>query len=358
MNGQGEDVVAGIRTPLSLSAMRRRLPAAYKELDRVRSILERHFREMQDLEFTIEEGRLYMLQCRTGKRSPHAAFRIARDLAKEGVISRAEAVSRLTPEDIERLFYPVLDPRVPRGELEKRLLATGIRAVPGAASGEVVLTARDAEEAAGAGRQVILVRRETSPEDVAGMHAAQGILTATGGKTSHAAVVARGWGKTCIVGCEALSIDPVSGTVRFGERSLRAGDRITLDGTEGKVYRGAVPLVRPELPEAYREVMSWTDAVRRLGVRANVDTPYDARKAVEMGAEGIGLCRTEHMFFDSEERRLAIREMILAQDTEARRRALARLLPFQRQDFEGIFEAMDGRPVTIRVIDPPLHEFP
>src|SRR3989454_981864 len=357
MNAQGEDVVAGIRTPLSLSEMRRRLPAVYKELDRVRSILERRFRDMQDLEFTIEEGRLYMLQCRTGKRSPRAAFRIARDMAREGLITRQEAVSRVTPADIERLFYPVLDPKVPRDELEGRLLATGIGAVPGAAAGDVVLTAREAEEAAGAGRQVVLVRRETSPEDVAGMHAAQGILTATGGKTSHAGVVARGWGRTCVVGCEALSIDMVSGTIRFGERSLRAGERITLDGTEGRVYRGAVPLVRPELPEAYREIMSWADAARRLRVRANVDTPYDARKAVEMGAEGIGLCRTEHMFFDSEERRLAIREMILAQDTEARERALARLLPFQRQDFEGIFEAMDGRPVTIRLIDPPLHEF-
>ncbi|OLC53807.1 MAG: pyruvate, phosphate dikinase [Acidobacteria bacterium 13_1_40CM_4_69_4] len=357
MNAQGEDVVAGIRTPLSLSEMRRRLPAAYKELDRVRSILERHFREMQDLEFTIEEGRLYMLQCRTGKRSPHAAFRIARDLAKEGVISRAEAVSRLTPEDIERLFYPVLDPRVPRGDREARLLATGIGAVPGAASGEVALTARAAEEAAGAGRQVILVRRETSPEDVAGMHAAQGILTATGGKTSHAAVVARGWGKTCIVGCEALSIHEEEGAARIGGRTLHPGDRITLDGTEGAVYEGSLPLSRPGLPEAYHDVMTWADSLRRLGVRANVDTPYDARKAVEMGAQGIGLCRTEHMFFDSEDRRLAIREMILASDPEARRRALARLLPFQRQDFEGIFEAMAGRPVTIRLIDPPLHEF-
>ncbi|OLD62768.1 MAG: pyruvate, phosphate dikinase [Acidobacteria bacterium 13_1_40CM_2_68_5] len=357
MNAQGEDVVAGIRTPLSLSEMRRRLPAVYKELDRVRSILERRFRDMQDLEFTIEEGRLYMLQCRTGKRSPRAAFRIARDLARAGVITRAEAVSRVTPGDIERLFYPVLDPKVSRSAREARLLATGIGAVPGAASGEVALTARAAEEAAGAGRPVILVRRETSPEDVAGMHAAQGVLTATGGKTSHAAVVARGWGKTCIVGCEALSIDEGQGVARIGGRTLRPGDRITLDGTEGAVYEGPMPLIRPGLPEAYHDVMAWADAFRRLGVRANVDTPYDALKAVEMGAQGIGLCRTEHMFFDSEDRRLAIREMILAQDGEARRRALARLLPFQRQDFEGIFEAMDGRPVTIRLIDPPLHEF-
>jgi len=357
MNAQGEDVVAGIRTPMTLREMKKTMPAVYRELERVQRLLERHYGDMQDLEFTIEDSRLYMLQCRTGKRSPRAAFRIARDMAREGLITRDDAVRRVAPEDIERLFYPVLDPEVPRGELEKRLLATGIGAVPGAATGEVVLTARDAEEAAGAGRQVILVRRETSPEDVAGMHAAQGILTATGGKTSHAAVVARGWGKTCVVGCEALSINLEAGTIRLGERTVRRGESITLDGTVGRVYDGSLALVRPELPEAYREVMAWADSARRLGVRANVDTPYDARKAVEMGAEGIGLCRTEHMFFDSAERRLAIREMILAQETEARERALSRLLPFQRQDFEGIFEAMDGRPVTIRLIDPPLHEF-
>jgi pyruvate,orthophosphate dikinase len=357
INAQGEDVVAGIRTPMSIQKMKKRLPRAFRELERVRSILERHFRDMQDLEFTIEEGRLYMLQCRAGKRSPQAAFRMARDMAREGLIGRKEAVARVTSEDIERLFYPVLDPQIKPRDLQARLLATGVGAVPGAATGELVLTARDAEEAARAGRAAILVRRETSPEDVAGMHAARGILTATGGKTSHAAVVARGWGKTCVVGCEVLSVDEERKQVRIGQRVLRPGDHLTLDGTEGVVYDGAFPLVRPELPDAYHEVMAWADALRRLGVRANVDTPYDARKAVEMGAEGIGLCRTEHMFFDSEERRLAIREMILAQDAEARERALARLLPFQRQDFEGIFEAMDGLPVTIRLIDPPLHEF-
>jgi pyruvate,orthophosphate dikinase len=357
MNAQGEDVVAGIRTPMKIGEMKKRLPAVFRRLERVRAILERHYRDMQDLEFTIEEARLYMLQCRTGKRSSRAAFRIARDMARDRLITREEAVSRLRPEDVEGLFYPVLDPQLPRRELEKRLLATGIGAVPGAATGEIVLTAADAEGAAAAGRKVILVRRETSPEDVAGMHAAQGILTATGGKTSHAAVVARGWGKTCVVGCDALSIEAESGSVRLGERTLHRGDRITLDGTRGAVYDGSLALVRPELPEAYKDVMTWADSARRLGVRANVDTPYDARKAVEMGAEGIGLCRTEHMFFDSADRRLAIREMILAQEPEARKRALARLLPFQRQDFEGIFEAMDGRPVTIRLIDPPLHEF-
>ena len=357
MNAQGEDVVAGVRTPMTIREMEESLPGVYRKLQRVQKILERHYRDMQDLEFTIEEGCLYMLQCRTGKRSPRAAFRIARDMVKEGLIGREEALRRVSPEDVERLFYPVLDPAVPQRELEKRFLATGIGAVPGAATGEVVLTAKDAEEAAVKGRQVILVRRETSPEDVAGMHVAQGILTATGGKTSHAAVVARGWGKTCVVGCEALSIDARTRTIRLGERTLREGDRLTLDGTGGTIYEGSIALVQPELPDAYREVMSWADGARRLGVRANVDTPYDARRAVEMGAEGIGLCRTEHMFFDSAERRLAIREMILAQDTDARKDALSRLLPFQRQDFEGIFEAMGGRPVTIRLIDPPLHEF-
>jgi pyruvate,orthophosphate dikinase len=357
VNAQGEDVVAGIRTPLSLAELRRRMPRVYRQLERVRRILERHLRDMQDLEFTIEEGRLYLLQCRAGKRSARAACRIAADLAREGVITRAEAVARITPENLERLFYPIIDPAVPRPEMQARLLGTGLGAVPGAAAGEVALSARAAEERARAGKPVILVRRETSPEDVAGMHAAQGILTATGGKTSHAAVVARGWGKTCVVGCATLSIDAEAGHIRLGDRVVRAGDLITLDGSTGSVYEGPVPLVRPELPEAYRTIMSWADGIRRLGVRANADTPYDARKAVEMGAEGIGLCRTEHMFFDSEERRLAIREMILATDRPARERALQRLLPIQRQDFEGIFEAMRGRPVTVRLIDPPLHEF-
>ena len=357
LDAQGEDVVAGVRTPLAISQLAARMPQVYRQLERVRTTLERHFREMQDLEFTIEEGRLYMLQCRTGKRSPRAAFRIAADLCRAGLITRAEAVSRIAPEDVERLFYPVLDPATARADLDARLLATGIDAVPGAASGEIVLTAREAEERARTGRRVILVRRETSPEDVAGMHAAQGILTGTGGKTSHAAVVARGWGKTCVVGCESLQIDLEEKVMRVGGRSLREGEVITLDGSSGSVYAGEIPMVRPELPPDYRRIMEWADALRELRVRANVDTPYDARKAVEMGAEGIGLCRTEHMFFDSAERRLAIREMILAPDRAARERALARLLPIQRKDFEGIFEAMDGRPVTIRLIDPPLHEF-
>jgi pyruvate,orthophosphate dikinase len=357
MNAQGEDVVSGVRTPSGLDHLRTRLPAIYARLARVRDILERHFRDMQDLEFTVEEGCLYILQCRTGKRSPRAAFEIATSMAREGLISREEAVARITPEDMERLFYPVIDPATSRHDLEARWLASGIGAVPGAAVGEVAFSARDAEERVRRGRPVILVRRETSPEDVAGMAAAQGILTATGGKTSHAAVVARGWGKTCIVGCEVLAIDPESREARVGERVVGDGEILTLDGSSGAVYAGAIPVVRPELPPAYHRIMAWADRLRRLGVRANVDTPADARKAVEMGAEGIGLCRTEHMFFETEERRLAIQEMIMAPDRPARERALARLLPFQRQDFEGLFEAMHGLPVTIRLIDPPLHEF-
>jgi pyruvate,orthophosphate dikinase len=357
MNAQGEDVVAGIRTPMSLDELKRRDAKAYRALERVRGILERRYRDMQDLEFTIQKGRLYMLQCRTGKRSARAAFQIAVDMAREGLLTRADAVRRITPRDVERLFYPVIDPAFPRRDLEARQLATGIDAVPGAASGEIALTAEAAEKRAHEGAAVILVRRETSPEDVAGMHAARGILTATGGKTSHAAVVARGWGKTCIVGCTALSVDPEAGTTRFGDRVVRAGETITLDGSSGAIYAGAIPLVEPELPDTFATLMRWADGFRRLRVRANADTPYDARKAVEMGAEGIGLCRTEHMFFDSEERRQAIREMILASDRPSREKALARLLPMQRKDFEGIFEAMDGLPVTIRLLDPPLHEF-
>jgi len=357
MNAQGEDVVAGIRTPMKLVELKKAMPSIYGKLERIRRTLERHYRDMQDLEFTIEEGTLYMLQCRSGKRSPRAAFRIATDMVREGLISREEAVARIAPGDIERLMHPVLDPSVSRPELDARLLATGIDAVPGAAVGEIVFTARDAEARAQEGARVILVRQETSPEDVGGMHAAQGILTATGGKTSHAAVVARGWGKPCVVGCGSLSVDSDAQIMRVGERTLGRGEVITLDGSSGEVFLGDILLVKPELPATYHRIMSWADSFRTMRVRANVDTPYDARKAIEMGAEGIGLCRTEHMFFDTEERRLAIQEMIVAGDRRARVKALQRLLPFQRRDFEGIFDAMEGRPVTIRLIDPPLHEF-
>lgn len=356
-NAQGEDVVAGIRTPLPLSNMRRLMPGVYRQLVRIRALLERHYRDMQDIEFTVEEGRLYILQCRAGKRAPAAAFRIAVDMARAGLIDRAEACRRVTPADVERLFHPVVDPHVPPETRRKAFLARGINAVPGAAAGRIAFTAAEAERRAAAGEKVILVRRETSPEDVGGMHAAQGILTSTGGKTSHAAVVARGWGKCCIVGCEAIAIDAEKREMRAGGRTLREGDVVTLDGADGAVYVGDLPLTQPTLSPAYTTLMKWADGFRRLAVRANADTPADARRAVEMGAEGIGLCRTEHMFFESEERRFAIQEMILADDARARRRALERLLPFQRADFEGIFAAMGGRPVTVRLIDPPLHEF-
>ncbi|MCW8133385.1 MAG: pyruvate, phosphate dikinase [Planctomycetota bacterium] len=357
INAQGEDVVAGIRTPMRLIELETKLPKAYKQLCDVRKILEKHYKDMQDLEFTIEDEKLYMLQCRTGKRSPQAAFRIAVEMVKEKLISKEEAVGRIGSAEIEGLFYPVIDHKIGKDVLKQRLIATGIDAVPGAAAGEVVFSAAKAEELAAKGTRVILVRKETSPEDVGGMHAAQGILTQTGGKTSHAAVVARGWGKCCIVGCEALSIDYSKGTLTTGGHTLKQGDFVTLNGTTGEVFLGELPLVKPELPESYQTLMSWADGIRRLKVRTNADTPYDSEKAVQMGAEGIGLCRTEHMFFDTEERRLAIQEMIVANTLEARKRALEKLLPFQREDFIGIFKAMDGKPVTIRLIDPPLHEF-
>ena len=364
LNAQGEDVVAGIRTPMHLDEMSKRMPKIYRQLERARNLLETHYRDMQDMEFTVEDGTLYMLQTRTGKRTPAATFRMAVDMAKEGLITKEEAVTRIKAEDIERLFYPVIDPQVAREELAKRKLATGINAVPGAAAGKAVFTAEEAEAMARNGDKVILVRRETSPEDVGGMYVAQGIVTATGGKTSHAAVVARGWGKCCVVGCEDLDIDYPSKSVSVNGRVIRQGDWITLDGNEGLVYEGQVKLSVPELPEAFSTLMAWTDKIRKIGVRTNADTPHDARKAREMGAEGIGLCRTEHMFFKdfeqpekSIERQLAIQEMIVADSVDARRKALEKLLPFQRRDFLGIFKVMDGYPVTIRLIDPPLHEF-
>jgi pyruvate,orthophosphate dikinase len=355
INAQGEDVVAGIRTPMKLGELEKLLPKAYKQLCDVRRTLEKHYKEMQDLEFTIEDEKLYMLQCRTGKRSPVATFQIAVDMVKEKLINKPDAVARIQPEDIERLFYPVIDPTTDKKVLSAARLATGINAVPGAACGQVVFTAGDAEAWAAKGKKVILVRRETSPEDVGGMHAAQGILTATGGKTSHAAVVARGWGKCCIVGCEDLKIEGKSMQVKG--KAVKEGDFLTLDGSAGEIYAGELSLKKPELPEAYYTLMGWADQLRKIKVRTNADTPYDAENAIKMGAEGIGLCRTEHMFFDTEERRLAIQEMIVAESLEARKKALAKLLPFQREDFYGIFKAMHGKPVTIRLIDPPLHEF-
>jgi pyruvate,orthophosphate dikinase len=364
VNAQGEDVVAGIRTPTLLREMATAMPKVYAQLDKVRVKLENHYRDMQDMEFTVEDGTLYMLQTRTGKRTPAAAFRIAVDMANEKLISKDEAITRIKSEDIERLFYPVIDVKVDKKSLEARILAHGIDAVPGAAGGKVVFSAQKAEEWAEKGEKVILVRRETSPEDVGGMAVAQGILTATGGKTSHAAVVARGWGKCCIVGAEKLQIDYKTSSMVAAGKTVKEGDWITLDGSQGVVYSGEMPLVSPKLPQAYAALMKWGDEVRRLGVRTNADTPQDARKAREFGAEGIGLCRTEHMFFTdfehperSHERQRAIQEMILAETREARVKALDKLLPFQRRDFVGIFQAMDGFPVTIRLIDPPLHEF-
>src|ERR1700691_1701797 len=364
VNAQGEDVVAGIRTPMPLTEMTRLMRKVYGQLEKVRVTLEKHFHDMQDMEFTVENGKLYMLQTRTGKRTPAAAFQMAVDMANEKLISKEEAIMRIKPEDIERLFYPVIDAKLDKKTLESRILGSGINAVPGAAVGKIVFSAQDAEEWTKKGEKVILVRRETSPEDVGGMAVAQGILTATGGKTSHAAVVARGWGKCCIVGAEKFNIEYKSKTMTVGGKTVKEGEWITLDGGEGIVYSGQMDLVTPEFPPHSQTLMKWADGVRRLGVRTNADTPRDSRKAREFGAEGIGLCRTEHMFFTDfefpekgQERQRAIQEMILADNKEARVKALDKLLPFQRRDFIGIFKAMDGFPVTIRLIDPPLHEF-
>jgi pyruvate,orthophosphate dikinase len=358
INAQGEDVVAGIRTPMKLIELEDRLPVAYKQLTKVRKQLESYYKEMQDLEFTIEDEKLYMLQCRTGKRLPSAAFKMAVDMVNEKLITKEQAVSRITPEQIEGVFYPVIDLKAVGGQKLKELyVAKGIDAVPGAAVGKAVFTAAEAEEMEKAGLKVILIRKETSPEDVGGMHAAQGILTATGGKTSHAAVVARGWGKCCVVGCEALDIDYTAKQMKVGGKVIKQGDEITLNGTTGEVFLSGLPLIKPEQSEEFRTLLKWCDEIRTIKVRTNADTPYDAQNAITLGAEGIGLCRTEHMFFDTEERRLAIQEMIVAENLETRKKALAKLLPFQRTDFEGIFEAMNNKPVTIRLIDPPLHEF-
>jgi pyruvate,orthophosphate dikinase len=365
-NAQGEDVVAGIRTPVRLAELQKIMPKAYAQLEKVRVKLEGHYKDMQDMEFTIEEGKLYMLQTRTGKRTPSAAFKIAMDMANEKLITKEEAILRIKPEDIDRLFYPVIDSTVDKKTLSSKIVAHGIDAVPGAAVGKVCFSANEAEEWAAKGEKVILVRRETSPEDVGGMAVAQGILTATGGKTSHAAVVARGWGKCCIVGAETLDIDYKTKTMKDGKsgKVVKEGEWLTLDGSEGVVYADKLPLVTPQFPKAYDTIMKWADGIRKIGVRTNADTPQDARKAIEFGAEGIGLTRTEHMFFtDFEfpekgvERQRAIQEMIVADNREARVKALDKLLPFQRRDFIGIFKAMDGLPVTIRLIDPPLHEF-
>ncbi|MBI2713966.1 MAG: pyruvate, phosphate dikinase [Rhizobiales bacterium] len=363
INAQGEDVVAGIRTPQEISeaarieagsdkpSLEKTLPKAYAELTRFYNVLERHYRDMQDLEFTVEQGKLWMLQTRNGKRTAKAALRIAVELANEGLISRNEAVLRVEPLTLDQLLHPTIDPRAHR-----RVVATGLPASPGAASGEIVFSPDEAAQLKADGRKVVLVRVETSPEDIHGMHAAEGILTTRGGMTSHAAVVARGMGKPCVSGAGSLRVDYATGTMTVGGQTFKKGDFITVDGSTGQVLAGKVDMVQPELSGEFSTLIGWADKVRRLGVRANADTPADAKAAVRFGAEGIGLCRTEHMFFD-EDRIQAVREMILADDEKSRRAALAKLLPMQRADFVELFEIMDGRPVTIRLLDPPLHEF-
>ena len=351
VNAQGEDVVAGIRTPEPLERMRDHLPGAFDELEETIRRLEEHYRDVQDIEFTVEDGKLFLLQTRSAKRTAAAALRAAKDMVEEGLITREEAVIRIDPAQLDQLLHPMIDPAA-----EFEVATKGLNASPGAASGAIVFDADAAEERGQAGDSVILVRWETTPDDIHGLIAARGILTAHGGMTSHAAVVARGMGKPCVAGCEALSIDLEAGTARIGEHDLREGDVITIDGGTGEVIVGEVPLVAPELNEDFETILGWADELRRLKVRANADTPEDAVKAREFGSEGIGLCRTEHMFM-AEGRLEIVREMILAADEEERREALDRLLPMQQADFEGIFEAMAGLPVTIRLLDPPLHEF-
>ncbi|MBX6329790.1 MAG: pyruvate, phosphate dikinase [Pseudolabrys sp.] len=363
INAQGEDVVAGIRTPQEISeaarieagsdkpSMEKALPEAYAELKRICGILERHYRDMQDLEFTVEQGKLWMLQTRSGKRTAQAALRIAVDLARERLISRNEAVLRVDPLTLEQLLHPTIDPRAHR-----KVIATGLPASPGAACGEIVFSPDEAAELKAAGRKVILVRVETSPEDIHGMHAAEGILTTRGGMTSHAAVVARGMGKPCVSGAGAIRVDYASGTMSAGGQVFKKGEFITIDGATGQVLAGRVEMIEPQLAGEFATLIGWADKVRKLGVRANADTPADAKAAVRFGAEGIGLCRTEHMFFN-EGRIAAVREMILSDDEKSRRAALDKLLPMQRADFIALFEIMGSRPVTIRLLDPPLHEF-
>jgi len=353
MNAQGEDVVAGIRTPQPISTLKDVMPEAYEELLQIRKTLEDHYRDMQDIEFTIQDKHLYMLQTRTGKRTAAAAVRVAVEMVGEGRISKEEALTRVTPEHIDQLLHPMFDP----AEEEKATqLTKGLPASPGAATGTVVFSAEEAEAAAKEGKKVVLVRIETSPEDIGGMSAAEGILTARGGMTSHAAVVARGMGKCCVAGAGDLVIDYSAGKFSVGGKTINKGDPISLNGSTGAVYLGSVPTIEPVLSGNFGTLLSWADEVRRLGVRTNADTPHDAEQAVKFGAEGIGLCRTEHMFFEGE-RIIAVREMILADDEAGRREALAKLLPMQRSDFEGIFRAMGERPVTVRLLDPPLHEF-
>jgi pyruvate,orthophosphate dikinase len=363
VNAQGEDVVAGIRTPQHLTvsgkkanrstlpAMEEAMPAVFKELDGVRRRLESHYRDMQDIEFTVERGKLYMLQTRSGKRTAQAALKVAVDMVGEGLIDRRQAVSRIDPASLDQLLHPTLDPKAPR-----KVIARGLPASPGAAAGHAVFTADEAEDRGAKGEKVILVRTETSPEDIHGMHAAVGVLTTRGGMTSHAAVVARGMGRPCVSGAGDLRIDEAGRVMKVRDVVVRDGDLLTIDGGTGEVMLGEVPTIQPELSGDFSELMGWADQFRRLKVRTNAETPTDARMARRFGAEGIGLCRTEHMFFDSG-RIVAMREMIVADTIEGRRAALAKIMPMQRDDFVELFRIMRGLPVTIRLLDPPLHEF-
>ena len=363
VNAQGEDVVAGIRTPQHLTiagkdengsklpAMEEVMPDVFKQLNDVRLLLEKHYRDMQDIEFTVQQHKLWMLQTRTGKRTAPAALKIAVDMAREGLIDQKEAVKRIDPASLDQLLHPTLDPKA-----EKKVLAKGLPASPGAASGKVVFSADTAEHMAAKGETVILVRIETSPEDIHGMHAAKGILTTRGGMTSHAAVVARGMGRACVAGAGDLRVDYKTQQFTVMGQTVKAGDIITINGSTGEIILGEVPTIQPDLSGDFAELMVWADAIRTLKVRANAETPLDARTARKFGAEGIGLCRTEHMFFDTD-RINSMREMILADDTAGRRKALDKLLPMQRSDFVELFRIMQGLPVTIRFLDPPLHEF-
>jgi pyruvate,orthophosphate dikinase len=351
INAQGEDVVAGIRTPQPISTLRDTMPESYAMLEEIYKKLENHFADMQDIEFTIEDGKLYMLQTRTGKRTAAAALKIAVDMVNEGLIDKRTAITRVTPEQIDRLLHPTLD-----SEAEYEVIATGLPASPGAAVGKVVFTAEHAEKMAKIDEKVILVRTETSPEDIGGMDAAEGILTVRGGMTSHAAVVARGMGKPCVAGCGSVSIDSGACTFSVSDITVKEGDYVTIDGSTGNLIIGKVDLIIPSVSGELDILLSWADEIREMGVRTNADTPHDAQVAREFGAEGIGLCRTEHMFF-GEDRIPAVREMILAEDTDVRQAALKKLLPMQKEDFIGLFKVMEGLPVTIRLLDPPLHEF-
>jgi len=350
-NAQGEDVVAGIRTPKPISELEKEMPEAYKQLVEIFDRLEKHYRDMMDLEFTIEKGKVYLLQTRVGKRSARAEVKIAVDMVKEGLITKEEAIMRVDPKRVEQLLHPMVDPKAP-----KNVVAKGLPASPGAASGKVIFDSEEAAELAEKGERIILVRDETSPEDIKGMARSKGILTSRGGMTSHAAVVARGIGTPCVVGAEEIEVDYEKEEFRVGDVTVKKGDIITIDGSTGEVIVGEVPTIDPEFFPEFSELLEWADEFRWIGVRANADTPSDAERARKFGAEGIGLARTEHMFFEGE-RIYAMQEMILAKTKEEREKALSKLLPMQREDFKGLFKAMDGFPVTIRLLDPPLHEF-